>query len=1131
MAVDDNKPLDDDDVALKLSDLLSSVPESVTDSDLVSEDERLKDIEEQTTREEKERERIKEERRKRGFDQEKMAKSVAEDESDFDVPGSAENEAEQAKALLKRAVSRPAAEVKLVMPDNAANEVYGYSGGIVGAGAISAQKSDAKELPPLPSYVQKEQADVRDAINGKMPLDIIYKTIKLLPVPGLKAKVDSVQALHKERWNYFQDRFGKTFREKKVHAGVLCLMTIGLLIASMIHSMFTLFEIQHNRAEILQKFSQTIGREVVVLGKVDFIPLPPHFVFEDVTIKNNEGAAEGNFITVDEVKVVPSFFPLVLGQLSLSEVELIGPTVYVENYSNLEPNWVLEFAKNNGNEEQLTEFINTYVEVDEIVFKAGKLVLRSGDATKPEEQTIHIPHSVITAGSIAGPYNISGDLEFREIKNTFSYEFSLGELEQGNEVDFNFELEGDGLTASYTGVASKKMATNFFDGKFVLLVEKAQAGLKDYFGPLGSFANRLAGAVLEAKDGKANAKITFDNNHLKINELTATSEFVDVELNIGVLFGDVAAVDVAVDVGMINMDAGAQAVNDPFKLLTLDGIARDFSDKRKYSIDLKAKSVMYGNNEYTNIIFKSGIHGSNVNIKELNIEGIPGGSRLWLSGEVAEKAEGEVDVFLGSFNIFGDSAKEIFEWFEVKNELINVDTLGEYSFVSQLKMEGADTHFINYKLTDGKTLITGDMNVTQPDVKPEIKMSVYVEKIDFNHYLNIKRSAWVPVDERDLNEQYALFDWLRRVRRLVSVVDADIRIEEAQFRNQKLQYLTTNFLYDDSKVSLSDSSFLTEMGKTRFDIALDNANLVPNIDIDIKSDTIDTKVMKNILGIKDTDVDEERIDSKAYWSSHLFDLTLFNVFTGKFDVEADTLRHRQYVLNDFKMTSLNKNKYIDIKSVRADLDGGSLKLSGKIETSTRPVLSYSASLRNSDLRNFFNITLGERAGDKVSGRFSASMTGKLDGYSMSEWVGNLSGRLQIIARGITFKGANLGLLTKKIPEARNSQEARYWIRKSLSGGYVGLEYVAGTINFSGGVGHIRNVPIQDKLLINAKINGLINIAKWQVDLNTAFQLQSSRGLINVTNSLVGSLSGPVQSWPEKELFKKWQSIFFSERRR
>ena len=324
--------------------------------------------------------------------------------------------------------------------------------------------------------------------------------------------------------------------------GFFALFVVSILLAP------GLIDWNQFKDEIQGRVSIATGSDVQINGHISIAIFPaPALVANDVSLDNVNGAKAKSLMHLRSLEVIVALAPLLAGQVKVKRVRLVDPTIELEVLSDGQKNWVFESgptkSETNGSnslqvpilssgsqknviaksESKASAFVPP-VSLDSLSIENGTIIYR--DSIDGTFEKIEALDAKLSAASIKGPFEASGDLIARGLPITFN--FNAGEIIHGRTLTF-----------------ALRTATKLGDSKIFL--NGTLVGLEDIPRIKGSIkgeAKSLAAFINTAKEGGSsgplNQRFSFEAN---IAAWSGGGEVKGLELRLGntKVSGDISA--------------------------------------------------------------------------------------------------------------------------------------------------------------------------------------------------------------------------------------------------------------------------------------------------------------------------------------------------------------------------------------------------------------------------------------------------------------------------------------------------------------------------------------------------------------------------------------------------------------
>jgi uncharacterized protein involved in outer membrane biogenesis len=242
---------------------------------------------------------------------------------------------------------------------------------------------------------------------------------------------------------------------KKLGIALLALVVV-LIAAILIGPSFVDWNAQKGR--ITAEVEKLTGRALTIEGDISLALLPaPALSVDKVRLANVEGGSAPSMIELESLQVRIALIPLVQGQVQVESVVLVRPTILAEVLEDGRRNWEIiksdARAPTGAPSRDAGDNDAGQVRLDSVRISDGTLIYR--DATAGREERIEGLNAEIVAGSLTGPFAVSGDAVVRGVKTEF--EVTLGRLVQegATSLNLNLGLPDAGAKARFGGAISR----------------------------------------------------------------------------------------------------------------------------------------------------------------------------------------------------------------------------------------------------------------------------------------------------------------------------------------------------------------------------------------------------------------------------------------------------------------------------------------------------------------------------------------------------------------------------------------------------------------------------------------------------------------------------------------------------
>ncbi len=248
--------------------------------------------------------------------------------------------------------------------------------------------------------------------------------------------------------------------------------------------LFLLFGLNTLRQPIARAISNATGRELVIAGNLrpSWSWIHPRFRAQGVTLSNPPWAKEKYFLKADAVEVTVSITPLLIGRVSLPDVNLVRAVVDLEEDAQGRQNWILKGENPNkpsrvhikrltldhGRLDYNDELRNIHLTADLSTDKAGVGVNVKGSyAGLPLQASGHGGPVLALRDNEGKPYPLVAQAKIGE--TSAEVKGQISELVGLKGLDMNVQLSGRSMDDLYPiiGVALPSTPPYFTSGHLV----------------------------------------------------------------------------------------------------------------------------------------------------------------------------------------------------------------------------------------------------------------------------------------------------------------------------------------------------------------------------------------------------------------------------------------------------------------------------------------------------------------------------------------------------------------------------------------------------------------------------------------------------------------------------------------
>ena len=519
------------------------------------------------------------------------------------------------------------------------------------------------------------------------------------------------------------------------------------------------------KADIAAQIKNATGRDVVIEGDLNIRLLPsPAVLAEGVRLANLDGAASPSMAHLRVLEVRVAFAPLLGGNVQVEKVRLVDPLVALEILPDGRRNWDFQSSapavagipagddetgpaeKSNGDRVQLDAF----------AIQNGTFLYRDGRTGAAYE--IEGVNAEVSARSLSGPFDGSGDLIFKGVPVTF--ETAVGRID-GDDVSVNAEVKvaPADVSAVLSGRATGLGTAPRVQGTFRL--EGPGAG----FASLGALAKTVPGFLGE--DLILEGGVEADANGLTSENLTLRLGGAEATGRAALAFkgkDGVPAAEVNLKAARIDLDrwfgTGPVAVaalpareavrvsvtSGGRKLVAIPGTGE--AAKAAAPTGEKEKGFLPGNLNATltlgvdtitwrgDVISRAQaameLANAEITVSQLSAV-LPGVTNVAAFGFVAADADGG-PVFEGDLEAGSSDLRGLARWFGVEDLGVPADRLRGAAFASKLRVTAREIQMPGIRLNVDQSRVSGGVTLALRK-RLAFGADLAVDQINLDRYL------------------------------------------------------------------------------------------------------------------------------------------------------------------------------------------------------------------------------------------------------------------------------------------------------------------------------------------------------------------------------------------------------------
>jgi uncharacterized protein involved in outer membrane biogenesis len=470
-------------------------------------------------------------------------------------------------------------------------------------------------------------------------------------------------------------------------AGIVVLLIAAVLIGP------SFVDWNQYKPQIAAEAEKATGRTLSIDGDLSLSILPaPTLTAEGVRFANIEGGSEADMVTLEALDVRVAFMPLLSGEIQVTSVALVSPTILLEKLADGSVNWAIEPADAAESEAAEAAEPDTagdrapmQIGIDKVTIENGTLIYI--DHAAGTEQRVESLNAEIAAPSLQGPFRLEGDAIAAGLPLGFN--ISTGRIVEAAPIDVQIALALDEDAANLrfggTVTTGEQMA---IDGN-----------LAGSAGDLGAVMVALGGQstpALEGKEfdlsgtifstqgvsaaGETESAIRMDDLAVQLGDMAATGSFEAT-------LGETIALITTLKMGRLDADAlieafGGAAGDSGGDGGTSETAAFALPTGIDAAVDLSIDAVNLRGGVVNQVRMVAHLEPEGTLAIERFSAQMPGGSSLSLAGDVAP-TEG-VPSFAGLLEAGSDNLRGLMSWLGIEAPGVPNDRLRNLTLASRV---------------------------------------------------------------------------------------------------------------------------------------------------------------------------------------------------------------------------------------------------------------------------------------------------------------------------------------------------------------------------------------------------------------------------------------------------------------
>lgn len=812
-----------------------------------------------------------------------------------------------------------------------------------------------------------------------------------------------------------------------------------------------------------EKIKQRAGLELNIKGNLAFVMLPsPRFVVEDVTVKAPEQKKYDIFLKFERLDVAVSLLSLTQRQLNITKMTIVKPTLALEKQEDGSFKFQTNQSQNQPSEKPAAPAMK--IALDQITIKDGEVLYydhSTNSETKIEKISVDL-----SAGKINGPYAAKGSLSVNNHALTFDAKTDAYNQENGI-ISPNITLTSKqhGATFQYSG-AVKIDANPSLQGQI-----KAQ--LNDNTAP-----------------ASIKGLITADAKTISLND-------IDIKMQNQVITGALK-----VQINPLTYEASLKTGSNGSYKIT--GSYKDGAGKRaKANVNITADEINFDdlNNAPEN--------------KEANVAESLSALSLPLDLDVTLKTN-KIIMQSKHFNAVNAAVK-------FSENAINISKLSVADFAGTAGQISAKINAINKAPTLKASVSLKSQNIKQTLQKLDIDTGALPEKLK---NLTLKAELTGTLDTLDMKANINVIG--AKIITKGKIIDPENKPKLEDIILQIKHENVSTLIFDVTGSPVTDQNFtkplnlytkLNQKGQNfnlsevkgnisgltvQGDLDIDTHGKVPNVKGDLK--------LGNMA--LDSIAQKKSKTSADRWSKEPMDVSALHAINADIKLSANIINYGSWPLQNPSLHLKLKDGNADITDLKAQIFGGSIDTTLKIQTSTKPrqpvYFDSASSFKNVDLGKLAKSLIGTQL-VKLSGSGDLDMTLKSTGASVAALTHDLSGQGTVRGKAITLEGVDVAKFARALSGKSKPGDTVLGLWKgTTAGGNTQFETLTGDFTAKDGIVALNNINL-DGPVVAIETNGTLNLPNWTLATKHNMIVKNS-DVPPYEISYSGSLDNPTQTF-------------------
>lgn len=531
------------------------------------------------------------------------------------------------------------------------------------------------------------------------------------------------------------------------------LIGLGVLVVVLVAAVLVvpgLIDWNGYKPEIQAAVRQATGRDLRLEGDIGLSVLPsPSLSVENVAFANIDGGTAPDMVSLESLRVHVALMPLLTGNVHVTSVTLVKPTILLERLADGRTNWQLSGAEttsgaasgsaSGGNGEPTGDA--PAVALDAAVIEDGTLIYR--DAAGDAEHRVEALNATVSATGLQGPFEVDGSLAYQGLP--LSLTASVGRLDEQrpSAVRLVLAAAGKALTASVDGSVDMSAGPGFNGSAKIEAPDLGQA--------VERLASTIGGAPAPAFGAgqklAVTATVSGSPKAVELADLAVTVGETRLQGTVSAALGDVPAIDARLTGNRLDLDAlmpkpagpsqaapssgspsaggtaSGQPAGGPAAFVLPSGIGA--------SLDVAIDALQYRGASIRKVRLSGDLAGGAANLRLATAQ-LPGGTEVTVTGTATPGDDGPQ--FVGRVEAVSDNLRGTLDWAGVDTAGVAPDRLRKASIRAAIDATPRKVEITDWTMELDTTKAKGGLTLVVRE-RPAFGLSLEVDRINIDAYL------------------------------------------------------------------------------------------------------------------------------------------------------------------------------------------------------------------------------------------------------------------------------------------------------------------------------------------------------------------------------------------------------------